>query len=328
MKNRKVIEDLYFSYIQQKKNSEEIVSRDQDKVLEISKFLESLDDNTDRQMFSPFDTDYLFDGRVELEKKQLSELNEEIKNNLVLIDELNVRISQFKEILDDDDKRKELGNTSDFRELVLSVQENERKRMSSELHDVTVQNLVHVNHSIELASLFIDQDPLRAKLELEGCIKNIKNTIDGLRTIIYGLRPMAFDDLDFVDAVKDFTTNILVRYPNIDFELNIDSFDAEPSFKLVLFRIVCECITNAVKHSKSNKIIVNIKKENDFCYINIIDYGIGFDINVIPNNHFGISILKERVRMISGTIDINSVIDEGTNIKIVVPIGKEIIDVN
>ena len=78
---------------------------------------------------------------------------------------------------------------------VLDVQEKERQRIARDLHDSSLQNLTHLVHKVELSSLYIDRDPVKAKLELATIEAGLRKVIDDIRNRIYDLRPMTFDDL-------------------------------------------------------------------------------------------------------------------------------------
>lgn len=78
---------------------------------------------------------------------------------------------------------------------VLDVQEKERQRIARDLHDSSLQNLTHLVHKVELSSLYIDRDPVKAKLELATIEVGLRKVIDDIRNRIYDLRPMTFDDL-------------------------------------------------------------------------------------------------------------------------------------
>ena len=79
----------------------------------------------------------------------------------------------------------------------MEMLETERKRIVSELHDTSLQDIAHFVHMIELASLYIDKDPARAKMELNSVSKGLHNVIEDIRSTIFNLRPMTFDDLFF-----------------------------------------------------------------------------------------------------------------------------------
>ena len=84
---------------------------------------------------------------------------------------------------------------------IFKVQEEERQRIARDLHDTSLQNLTHLIHKIELSSLYIDKDPIQAKLELSIVEKSLRKTIEEIRNIIYDLRPMSFDDLGLKNAL-------------------------------------------------------------------------------------------------------------------------------
>ena len=200
--------------------------------------------------------------------------------------------------------------------IVYDIQEKERFRLSSDLHDNTVQNLVHVCHGLELASMFIDQDPVRAKLEIESCIKNIHNSIDEIREIIFDLRPMELDDLGFQACIGNFIDNMKVSYSNVIFETDIDNIEKDNSFLYTMFMIIKEVVVNSLKHSKSPKIIINVKQKEDHIDIMIKDFGIGFDPEKVSENHFGLHLIKDRVDLLGGSFDVKSSETEGTEVSI------------
>ena len=75
---------------------------------------------------------------------------------------------------------------------VLDVQEKERQRIARDLHDSSLQNLTHLVHKVELTSLYIDRDPVKAKLELATIEAGLRKVIDDIRNRIYDLRPIDF----------------------------------------------------------------------------------------------------------------------------------------
>ena len=91
---------------------------------------------------------------------------------------------------------------------VLVMQESERKRIADELHDTTVQDLVHLSQQLELATMYMNSDLNQTRLELVSAKKLIKKIIQDMRGTIYDLRPMALDDIGWNAALdklkKDF----------------------------------------------------------------------------------------------------------------------------
>lgn len=128
---------------------------------------------------------------------------------------------------------------------MMEMLETERKRIVSELHDTSLQNIAHLVHMIELASLYIDKDPARAKMELNSVSKGLHNVIEDIRSTIFNLRPMTFDDLglkasferllDFLNADKDYI---------MDVEIDDVSCETDDYFCITLYRVVQECLLN------------------------------------------------------------------------------------
>lgn len=207
---------------------------------------------------------------------------------------------------------------------ILDIQEKERQRIARDLHDTSLQSMTHLIHKIELSSLYIDQDPIKAKLELAGISQNLKSVIQEMRNAIFDLRPMTFDDLGIKEAFErlaDYYNN------NSDFDIyyNVEEINCNNSLILItIFRIIEECVNNAIKHSGGKVVFFDIKKfTNNDCIIIISDDGNGFDMDEVlseKDKHFGLTILNERVDLLSGNIQIDSKKGKGTVVKIIVPL--------
>lgn len=212
-----------------------------------------------------------------------------------------------------------------FKQLsVLEIQEKERQRIARDLHDSSLQNLTHLVHKAELCSLYIDQDPIKAKLELATIEKNLRNVIDDIRNCIFNLRPMPFDDLGLKETIENM---IALMNQDKQFKVVTDIDDIEISISdyekdlllISIYRIIQECVQNSIKHSKGNEIRVKIKdSENDYKIL-FQDNGIGFDEQeaLKKDKHFGLSVIKERVSLLGGSIDMDT--HHGTIIRIEIP---------
>lgn len=207
---------------------------------------------------------------------------------------------------------------------ILSIQEEDRQRIARDLHDTSLQNLSYLVHKVELAGMYIDKDPLKAKLELAIISKNLRAVIDEIRNTIFDLRPMSFDDLGLKPAFEELLKKL--NENNIyEIEMHIEKVSCENDLILAtIFRVVQECFNNIKKHSKANKIFFSCKKEEEFCIIDIEDNGDGFTeeemLESKNNKHFGISLMEERIHLLGGNISIISKKEKGTNIHIEVPL--------
>lgn len=212
---------------------------------------------------------------------------------------------------------------------ILESHENERSRIAMELHDSVVQNLTSLIHKTELCTKLVDKDSIRTKLELQTMISTLKNSINEIRAIIYNLKPMSLDDLGLKVTLERYIKQISI-YSGFNVTLTIENeeFDDEISdiVAVNLLRIIQEACTNSIKHSNGNKIDVHIVEIDDMLEVRISDNGEGYDLDendtpIIPNDSFGLAIMKERTELLSGNIEfINS---ETNNASVVVKIPLE-----
>ncbi len=207
-------------------------------------------------------------------------------------------------------------NTENGKKIV-EMLETERKRIVSELHDTSLQNIAHFVHKIELASLYIDKDPARAKMELNYVSKGLHNVIEDIRSTIFNLRPMTFDDLGLKASFER-----LLDFLNTDRDYIMD-VEIDDYFCITLYRVVQECLLNIKKHSQATKILFHCKKTEQQYEILIQDNGKGFTMEEAEdkaNSHFGLALIQEGVVLLNGTIQISSVIGQGTKIDIKIPL--------
>lgn len=273
-------------------------------------------DDRDFKIFSPRDVDSIYKENLVNNKTEKYKLE---NDNRILYSKLN-KLKSYIDCL-----KETIISKNDNRNLkVLDVQEKERQRIARDLHDTSLQNLASLVHKIELASLYIDKDTIQAKLELETVSKGLKAVIDEIRNTIFDLRPMHFDDLGFIDTINGLFVKLKESYSSFDFDIHINYIDCTNDIILMtIYRVVQEACENAVKHSNGNKVHVVIEQSNNICNILIEDNGCGFDIEEtqkLIDKHYGIEILKERVMLLGGDIQYQSVINKGTKIIIQIPL--------
>ena len=209
---------------------------------------------------------------------------------------------------------------------MLEIQEIERKRIAMDLHDSIVQNLTSIVHKVEYTSKVIDNDLIKAKLEMKIIEKNVSQIISEMRDVIYNLRPMSFDDIGFDITVErelarlQASSNVKITYRP---EGRFDGIDSV--IEITLFRIIQECCSNILNHANASRIDVFINCFNNQLTLIIKDDGCGFDPNSVLTDEdektgFGLSMMKERVYLLSGKITINSNIGKGTEVIVEVPL--------
>ncbi|MBQ9768163.1 MAG: sensor histidine kinase [Lachnospiraceae bacterium] len=214
---------------------------------------------------------------------------------------------------------------------ILETQECDRNRIARDLHDSSVQSLTSLVHKTELCMRLMDIDTIRVKLELQTMIETIKTIINGMREIIYDLRPMSLNNLGLAVTVESYCIQLQKNY---DIKVNFQRVGEEPELlsilKVTLYRILQEACSNIVKHAKASNIDIWITYENEKVLLKIQDNGIGFDTETLLTSQkedelhgFGLTMMKERVALLGGTITIESVMQKGTTIMVDVPVKTE-----
>lgn len=216
---------------------------------------------------------------------------------------------------------KDINNKKKHNKMVLAIQETERKRIARDLHDTSLQNLTHIVHQLELFGLYMEKDPIRANIELISIKNGLKSVIDEIRDIIFDLRPMTFDDLGLKETFDTFFASL--KNTNYEFIVDIDPVISDDQDLLLnIYRVAVECIYNSISHSHGTKICFTCKCDGQFCKLKIEDDGVGFTKDDIDakKNHFGLSVLYERVQMMDGEIVFETEPNKGTRIYISIPL--------
>ena len=219
----------------------------------------------------------------------------------------------------DDNKLKNDYEYSKNRMQIISVQENERKRIARDLHDTVLQNLTHILHQVELSQMYMERDTVKAKLELLSAQQNTKNAIEEIRNIVFDLRPMSFDDLGFKETFDNFY-DLITRYSDFEVVFDVDDITGKSEYYLLtIYRIAREALMNALRHSGGNKIVFRCKNDGKRILLTVEDNGKGFDSSKLKEkNHYGLAVIRERVGLLDGTFQIVS--DNGTKVIVDVPL--------
>ncbi|MBR1693469.1 MAG: sensor histidine kinase [Lachnospiraceae bacterium] len=207
-------------------------------------------------------------------------------------------------------------------QILIHLNEMDRKRIARELHDSTIQNLVCLIHKIELASKYIDLDPIRCKLELESIKQYIHENIDEIRGMVYDLRPMSFDDLGFDVLLQQYFDELDQLYDNeIVYSILVDFSNIGKDYLITIYRMIQECCINSIKHSGGGKLSVKIAQKKDNLSILIEDDGKGFDLtSEVGHHHYGIKILKDRIALLDGKLEIYTEVGKGYRTDILIPL--------
>lgn len=210
----------------------------------------------------------------------------------------------------------------DFGIRIIEAQEEERKRLSREIHDGPAQMMANVlMRSNLITRIYQEKGADAAFSEISDLKINVRNALSEVRRIIYDLRPMALDDLGIVPTLKKYLSTVMEYNPSA--EIQFISYNNEQrissNYEVSIFRLIQECVNNAIKHG--NPRLINVKIEWLRNHINILvkDDGKGFEEGNVKENSFGLIGMRERIDLLSGSMEINSVLGSGTTIKFKIP---------
>ncbi|MEO8397100.1 MAG: sensor histidine kinase, partial [Chloroflexota bacterium] len=197
-----------------------------------------------------------------------------------------------------------------YADRLAEVQEGERKRVAHELHDETLQDLIAVNQSVDLARHYwMQSDPTRAEATLQSARQQVVQTVTALRNLIGGLRPPALDELGLVAAVemeaaKGMDPQVQVSVAGIQRRLDEDQ-------ELALFRTAQEALVNARRHSHARQVRLRLDYQAAGILLHIVDDGCGFQVpqhlgDLTSQKHYGLVGIQERMHALGGTLRVTS----------------------
>ncbi len=203
---------------------------------------------------------------------------------------------------------------------ITAGQEEERRRLARELHDETIQSLIALNQRVQLAQMNINEG--RTVEQLNEIQNMTEQTIQDLRRLTSALRPLYLDDLGLVAALDMLAREtqesaaIPVSFQRLGRESRL-----LPDVELALYRITQEGLNNIHRHSQATQANIRIEFTSEKITLTISDNGCGFELpespaEFAPGGHFGLLGLYERAELIGAQLEINTVLDKGTDLSV------------
>jgi signal transduction histidine kinase len=207
---------------------------------------------------------------------------------------------------------------------LLRVQEEERKRISRELHDETGQALMVIRLYLGMMEPSATSKSVRGKIR--ETVEVVDRTIEGIRRIIGKLSPLVLQELGLVAAIrkeaKDFARNTGVKARVMIAE---DVGRLASGTEQAIYRVVQEALHNVAKHAQAKNVTVQVERADHLVHVIVEDDGVGIQSRSSNSrdHSFGLAGIKERVAMLGGTSRVISTKGKGTRIEISVPAGEE-----
>lgn len=205
---------------------------------------------------------------------------------------------------------------------IIKAQEDERKRISRELHDSVAQELLSSLVDLRvLKYLNVQEDALQKIRQTEASLTRL---LDQIRNLSVELRPASLDDLGLEAAFRSHfkwvekTYGVIVHYTS---ELNGGRFNSE--VETVVYRICQESLLNAMKYADVDEIEVRLFESGDDLELIVKDQGAGFNISNMDPKGTGLGLygMKERAELVNGELQIVSAPGQGTTVRLQIPVG-------
>lgn len=208
---------------------------------------------------------------------------------------------------------------------LIMAQENERRRIASELHDRLIQDLVMAKLDLEQARRENERDPSLGQ-KLESLSERLGSAIDSIRDLAYGLLPLGLTELGLVECALNYCSEFSLRY-GLEVELFADGMDKlilDFDTQINLYRLIQEALANARKHAKASKVVIRLLGSYPSVLLRIEDDGRGVDMakclaKAGREKRMGLWSMRERVRLLDGKITFRSKPGAGMRILVEAP---------
>jgi signal transduction histidine kinase len=204
---------------------------------------------------------------------------------------------------------------------IFLVQEYDRRTAAYEVHDGIIQ---YITGALLHLERFSHQQKLGQKPPDDGLIQCsealLRKTVEEGRRLMNGLRPPILDEQGPVAAIEHLICERREVSPEVDFQARVSFERLAPPLETTLYRITQEALTNATRHSGSDRIKIELWHENSVIHLEIRDWGRGFNPGQISEERVGLHGIRKRAELMTGKLAIESTPGQGTRIAVDLPL--------
>lgn len=230
-------------------------------------------------------------------------------------------LSAFGEQMDSADNKRLLAMK------IIRAHEEERSRISREIHDGPAQAMSNVVLKAEIVEKLFDVDMEKTRVELANLKAITRSSLHDVRRIIYDLRPMSLDDLGLKPTLSKYLEGFSEDFgiqTELRFRGDQPRFDNK-NLELTVFRTIQECLSNVRKHAQAKTVSITVEYAPKALLLRVKDDGRGFDtrtlseINLNSTGGFGLFGMRERLDLLDGTMVVDSAPGQGTTVRVTLP---------
>ena len=208
---------------------------------------------------------------------------------------------------------------------VIQTEEAVRQGIVHKMHDHVASAISNFILQAEICQRFFDQNPDRARAELNALKNSAGTTFSNVKDFIFDLRPMMLDDLGVVPTLRRYTESFQEKN-GIPVPITVTGVERrlESHIEVTIFRNVQELLQNALNHAQATQIQVSLDIAQDRIISVVEDNGRGFNADEALNNSrtIGLSTIRDRTQMLGGELDIQSSLGQGARVEFTIPISS------
>jgi two-component system sensor histidine kinase DegS len=205
------------------------------------------------------------------------------------------------------------------------VEEEERRRISRELHDEAGQSMLCIRLQLEMLEKSLPQGMSEVRGKLLETIDVTEKTIIEIRRIIAALSPSVLEALGLSAAIRQLTSRFRRVYPaRVKLHISPRAGRLPQEAEIMTYRLVQECFNNIAKHSSASIVNIHLSSTDNSVELCVEDNGVGFRVEeaLERRNSFGLSGMMERVALLGGAFEVQSFPSKGTRIQVQLPIKR------
>lgn len=202
----------------------------------------------------------------------------------------------------------------DYLRAVTQAQEEERSRLSRELHDETVQTLIALGHKAQRVQRSLERDPTQTAGHINELRQMIAGAIEEVRRFSRALRPLYLEELGLIPALE-----MLARDNRASFQVNGSQQRLKAEQELAVYRIAQEALHNVLRHAQATNTQVDFQFSKIEVKLRVCDNGVGFETpacftRLTQTGHFGLMGMHERAQLVNGRLNVISSPGNGTTV--------------
>lgn len=211
---------------------------------------------------------------------------------------------------------------------IIEAQEQERLRLSRQMHDGPAQSLTNLVLQAEICERLFDRDPERARTELTELKNSVVRTFKSVKEFIFELRPMMLDDLGLVPTMRRYIDGVAEEgFKGLTLQFTGKERRLAPHQEVTIFRVTQALIHLGRNQSRASNITIHLNLDDNQANVIYEDDGVGFDVDEALSSpdavQLNLPMLRERIEMLGGTISFHSSPGKGLRARLTLPVEPE-----